>query len=138
MACRTPSVFRSASKTCPAVPAASTDDGGVLPDQFSPDELRDRLAALRADPTSQLRPSLQGDEWCRGGGLGAYDHTLPPGAPSLAVMPYYESAFPASSAHPAGVHALMLDGSVAAYTPSVDLGVWRAIGTRDGGETLAQ
>ncbi|HTU89682.1 MAG TPA: DUF1559 domain-containing protein [Gemmataceae bacterium] len=50
-----------------------------------------------------------------------------------ATLPTYTSAT-ARSFHPGGVNALMLDGSVRFVPDSISLPVWRALGTRMGGE----
>lgn len=42
--------------------------------------------------------------------------------------------YTASSAHTGGVNVLMLDGRVQFVTSNIDLGVWRGMGSRDGGE----
>ncbi len=44
---------------------------------------------------------------------------------------------PPSSYHPGGVDALMGDGTVRFIKSSVSLQAWRAIGTRNGGETVS-
>jgi prepilin-type processing-associated H-X9-DG protein len=44
---------------------------------------------------------------------------------------------PPSSAHPGGVNVLFGDGSVHFIKDSVALNVWRALGTRNGGEVLS-
>jgi len=41
---------------------------------------------------------------------------------------------PPTSNHPNGVEMLMVDGSVKFCPNTIDLFVWRAIGTRDGNE----
>jgi prepilin-type processing-associated H-X9-DG protein len=43
----------------------------------------------------------------------------------------------ASSRHPGGVHVMMGDGSVHFASNSIDLGVWRGLGTRNGKEVFA-
>lgn len=47
-----------------------------------------------------------------------------------------EGVISARSDHPGGVNALFCDGSVRWEASSVDLAVWRAMGTRNGGEVL--
>lgn len=44
--------------------------------------------------------------------------------------------FSASSYHPGGVNALLMDGSVRFFKDGVDLAVWRALATRSGGEIV--
>ena len=43
---------------------------------------------------------------------------------------------PPSSAHTGGVNALLGDGSVRFIQNSINLATWRALGTRNGGETV--
>ena len=55
-------------------------------------------------------------------------------------MPCYRAAFrptTANSAHTKIVNVLFFDGSVRTVPYSIDLATWRAIGTRNGGETLS-
>ncbi len=51
-----------------------------------------------------------------------------------ATVPTY-AAVTARSYHPGLVNALLLDGSVRPVTDGIDRRVWRAFGTRSGGET---
>jgi prepilin-type processing-associated H-X9-DG protein len=44
---------------------------------------------------------------------------------------------PPSSRHPGGVNAMMGDGSVRFIKNTVSLVTWRALGTRNGGETIS-
>ena len=72
-----------------------------------------------------------------------YDHILPPNVPGShngredfdSTRYIHVSLVPATSLHPGGVNILLADGSVRFNSSSVDLGVWRALGTRNGGET---
>jgi prepilin-type processing-associated H-X9-DG protein len=48
----------------------------------------------------------------------------------------YDTALTARRAHPGGVNALMMDGSVRSIKSSIQLTVWRSLGTRSGGEVL--
>jgi prepilin-type processing-associated H-X9-DG protein len=40
--------------------------------------------------------------------------------------------------HTGGVNLMLADGSVRFASDNIDLGVWRNVGTRDGGETLGE
>jgi len=52
---------------------------------------------------------------------------------------YYNHFFStAKSRHPGGVHALFADGSVTWVSDDVDVNVWRAIGSMDGGEIVSK
>jgi prepilin-type N-terminal cleavage/methylation domain-containing protein len=53
-----------------------------------------------------------------------------------ATLPTF-AAFAARSYHPAGVVTTCMDGSVHTISNSIDLAVWQALSTRDGGETAA-
>jgi prepilin-type processing-associated H-X9-DG protein len=46
------------------------------------------------------------------------------------------AAVTARSFHEGGVNVLLMDGSVRFVTNSIPLGVWRALGTRAGGEVI--
>ncbi len=59
----------------------------------------------------------------------------PPNARSC-MFPPQRIMINASSQHPGGVNVAMGDGTVTFVSDSVDLKVWRAAGSRDGGETV--
>jgi hypothetical protein len=44
----------------------------------------------------------------------------------------------ARSFHPESVHGLRMDGSVQNYSSSTDQAMWRALGTRSGGEAISE
>jgi prepilin-type processing-associated H-X9-DG protein len=46
--------------------------------------------------------------------------------------------FAARSEHPGGVNVAMCDGSVRFVSENVNLEIWRALGTRAGGEVLTE
>jgi len=67
-----------------------------------------------------------------------YNHVMPPNTWSCARQNTdNDGAHTASSRHPGVVNVLFADGSVKSVNQSVDLNVWRAIGTRDGGEAVS-
>ena len=66
---------------------------------------------------------------CRGG----LPHSTAPNA--LADLLTLDVA--ARSKHPGGVHSLLCDGSVRFIANTVDIGVWRALGTRNGQEGVS-
>jgi prepilin-type N-terminal cleavage/methylation domain-containing protein/prepilin-type processing-associated H-X9-DG protein len=71
-----------------------------------------------------------------------YNHVAPPNSFSCAGIPFpgtmtnMSMQVSASSRHPGGVVAAMMDGSVRFPTSTIDLTVWRALGTRGGGESV--
>ena len=56
------------------------------------------------------------------------------GAPCVAGSPRYVSA---RSLHPAGVNVLLADGSVRFVSDNIDLAIWRAAGSMNGGEEIS-
>jgi prepilin-type processing-associated H-X9-DG protein len=94
----------------------------------------------------------RGFAWCSGEFRAAmYNHYYPPNAPqydcvtSVTMDPSPDkdilyAAFgwrSARSLHPGGVNAARADGSVQIYADDVDPNAWRALSTRDGGETVS-
>jgi len=69
-----------------------------------------------------------------------YNHVGPPNTPSCAGIPFpgtmtnMAMQVSPSSYHPVGVNGALVDGSVRFVTNGIDLAVWRALGTRAGGE----
>jgi len=76
-------------------------------------------------------------------GFVGYNHILTPNRPScangplanLASFDYY--AITVSSLHSGGVNVAAADGAVRFVSDSIDRRVWRAIGTRAGGESIS-
>jgi prepilin-type processing-associated H-X9-DG protein len=70
----------------------------------------------------------------------SYNHRLPPNARNPdCIIPITNPVLghvSARSAHPDSVNLLMLDGSVRSVRHSIALAVWRALGTRAGGESV--
>jgi prepilin-type N-terminal cleavage/methylation domain-containing protein/prepilin-type processing-associated H-X9-DG protein len=64
-----------------------------------------------------------------------YYHTMGPNDLSC-MFPPGRIATTANSRHTGGVHVLLCDGSVRFASSSIDLKVWRAVGTRNGSETI--
>jgi hypothetical protein len=48
------------------------------------------------------------------------------------------AAVTSRSYHTGVVHSLLMDGSVRAISSNIDLGIWRALGTRAGGEVIGE
>lgn len=90
----------------------------------------------------------RGFSWANGEyRCGLYNHRLPPNAPALDCLAaklsgdvtVRNSAFgwrTARSRHLGGVHLLLADGSVHFISDAIDLGVWRALSTRNGAEPI--
>lgn len=79
----------------------------------------------------------RGDLWYSGiWRMTIYDHFLPVNSPSCMNTHHSEiwGTNSASSLHPGGANTLFSDGHLLFIRDSVDPEVWRALGTRDGGE----
>jgi prepilin-type processing-associated H-X9-DG protein len=72
-----------------------------------------------------------GSDWADPGWRSTlYSHVLAPnGSPSCIAQDGRTAVIGASSAHPNRINVLMLDGSLRGVTPTVDLKVWRMMGT---------
>jgi prepilin-type N-terminal cleavage/methylation domain-containing protein/prepilin-type processing-associated H-X9-DG protein len=72
-----------------------------------------------------------------------YNHVAPPNQNTCAApnfpgsMANMAMQVPPSSLHPGGANLMMGDGSVRYIRNSVNLQTWRALGTRNGGETIS-
>jgi prepilin-type N-terminal cleavage/methylation domain-containing protein/prepilin-type processing-associated H-X9-DG protein len=64
-----------------------------------------------------------------------YDHHYPPNAPQWDCVQLEHSWKPARSMHSGGVNVLFADGSGHFVSNNVNIDAWRALGTRNGGET---
>lgn len=84
-------------------------------------------------PASQF-PLFMGAPWAHG--QHCYLHSSGPNTRSCGFFVALRAVMPPSSKHVGGVHLQMADGSVRFTSNSVDLTVWRAVGTRNGGETF--
>ena len=98
-------------------------------------DLSPPVAPQRAVP---ILPGYKGALWLSGElGFTLYTHALPPDSPSCEGG-LGGIAYSAGSFHPGGGHVMMMDGAVRFVQTSVASAVWRAIGTRAGGELVAQ
>lgn len=112
------------------------------------DLFRDTCRAL--NPQSDFNP-FSGRSWSHGSYLGAwYNHVFPPNPDfppcstylpiPLGAVPFYgptNGLVSATSEHGGCVDLLLLDGSARVVSDSVDVEVWRATGTRHGGEAVS-
>jgi len=71
---------------------------------------------------------------------GPYYHVMPPNQRSCSSVVDFgtvDSFISASSLHPGGVNLLLMDGSVRFARDGIDPSLWRALGTRAGGEIVS-
>jgi hypothetical protein len=104
------------------------------------------LATAMVDPATKKFTSFKpygeipGERWSAGGVyFTGFCTAAPPNSPAVMQDNWDHShmMIPASSRHTGIAQALMGDGSVKAASENIDRGVWRALGTRNGGETGA-
>ena len=85
-------------------------------------------------PVQTSRNARWIDGWPRYSG---YDHWLAPNSPvpdCAVVSPMRGLWKAARSRHPGGVNLLLCDGSIRFISDTIELQVWHALGSRDGGE----
>jgi prepilin-type N-terminal cleavage/methylation domain-containing protein/prepilin-type processing-associated H-X9-DG protein len=83
--------------------------------------------------------STRGAKWILGNyGNTLYNHFYVPNATSWDCMnqPQQKGLFAARSNHPGGANLALCDGSVMFVPDNIELRVWRALSTRDGGELI--
>ncbi|HUQ70924.1 MAG TPA: DUF1559 domain-containing protein [Planctomycetaceae bacterium] len=82
-------------------------------------------------------PTAKGSAWIEGqAGMTWYTHSLPPFRRSCFNGTGVQTGvYTAASAHDELVHVLFVDGSVQPFGKGVDERVWRALGSRNGGES---
>lgn len=83
------------------------------------------------NPANQF-PLFIGAPW--GHGQHNYQHISPPNSRSCGWRPSLRATMAASSRHTGGVNVVFVDGSVRFVRDTVDLAVWRAVGSRNGKE----
>lgn len=83
------------------------------------------------NPANQF-PIFMGAPW--GHGQHSYQHVSPPNARSCGWLGSLRSTMAATSRHTGGVNIALGDGSVRFCKNTINLAVWRAMGSRDGGE----
>lgn len=117
---------------------ASKDGDTFRPGTYpnTPDEALTQCNAI--DPTNLTYQgnSNAGINWMGDSHTGTrYYHAFPPGNRSC-MFPPQRIATTANSKHTNTVNALLFDGSVRTVSYSINLGTWRALGTRAGNEVV--
>jgi prepilin-type processing-associated H-X9-DG protein len=80
--------------------------------------------------------STDGVPWLNGSTSAMYNHVNVPNKRSC-IFPPGRIMNTANSYHPGGVNLALCDGSVRFIKDSISLAVWRAIGSRNGGEVIS-
>lgn len=107
---------------------------------IEPDELEEFAALCESlRPPQTGNPRSRGTPWTFGGvGTTMYNHILPPGSNNCVNdSRVQEGAYSAASLHPGSVNVLFADGHVRSAAFSIDRNIWRAMGSRSGGEVVA-
>jgi Protein of unknown function (DUF1559) len=103
---------------------------------LTPDEAYRQCEAIDIKDLQFQRVSDVGAPWVYGyHSTTAYFHVAPPNRRSC-MFPPGRIATTASSSHTGGVMMARCDGSVTFVTDSINLDIWRAVGTRAGRETV--
>ena len=100
----------------------------------TPDQAVQMCAAVDVTNLANQFPQFMGAPWIDG--KNAYQHIGPPNGRSCGFQPAAKACMTASSRHPGGLHLLLSDGSVRFVSETIDLNVWRAVGTRSDGEVI--
>ncbi len=98
------------------------------------DEAVQLCAAVDISDLANQFPNFMGAPWVDG--KNGYQHIGPPNSRSCGFQPARKASMTATSRHIGGVHLLQCDGSVRFASDNVDTGIWRALGTRQGGEVV--
>lgn len=90
--------------------------------------------ALDINDLANQFPFFTGAPWMSG--HHTYLHVNVPNTRTCGFFLIERANFPPSSHHIGGVHLSMVDGSVRFVNDAIELSVWRAAGSRDGGEVV--
>ncbi len=83
-------------------------------------------------------PRPSGSSWLIGAKVATAFYVAEPPNPRLTdCATHVAGVLSARSLHPGGVNVAMADGSVRFVGQGIDIGVWRALGTRAGGEVIS-
>ncbi len=96
--------------------------------------VKDCMAVDITSLSSQF-PLFLGAPWTLG--QHVFQHVMPPNTRSCGFFTALRAIMPPSSRHPGGVNLLMGDGSVRFLKDTVNVDVWRALGTIQGGEVIS-
>jgi prepilin-type N-terminal cleavage/methylation domain-containing protein len=116
-------------------PIADVFLGNSGGDPTTPDEAVSMCYAVDINNLANQFPIFMGAPWMNG--QHCYLHVDTPNRRSCGFFPT-KATMPASSQHPGGVHTLLCDGSVQFFSENINRQIWRAIGTRKGGEVVGE
>ena len=99
------------------------------------DDAVQQCNAINISDLSNQFPLFMGAPWVNG--QHVFTHVTGPNTRSCGFFIHLRAIMPASSRHPGGVNLLLADGSVRFIKDTINVDVWRAVGTRAGGEVLS-
>lgn len=119
-----------------ASPKTDTFQPGTYPNNA--DEALQQCNAVDVLDLSKQGYSNVGGPWLQQyHSTNQFNHVLPPNGRSC-MYPPGRIATTANSQHPGGVQMVLCDGSVRFVASSIDLIIWRALGSINGGETIGE
>jgi prepilin-type processing-associated H-X9-DG protein len=101
----------------------------------TPDDAYQQCQAVNIYDLHNQFPLFMGAPWLCGQHI--FTHVSGPDSRSCGFFLSLRAVMPPSSRHPGGVNLLAGDGSVKFIKDSINLQVWRALGTRAGGEVVS-
>lgn len=102
----------------------------------TPDEAVSMCEAVDINNLANQFPLFMGAPYTHG--QHTYQHINTPNSRSCGFFVALRASMSASSRHAGGVHMTLCDGSVRFVSDNVDRSLWRAIGTRNGDETIGE
>ena len=101
----------------------------------TPDQAMQMCQAVDITNLANQFPLFMGAPWLCGQHI--FLHVTPPNSRSCGFFISLRAVMPPSSRHPGGVNTLFGDGAVKFVKDPVNLAIWRALGTRNGGEVVS-
>ncbi|MCA9059894.1 MAG: DUF1559 domain-containing protein, partial [Planctomycetaceae bacterium] len=124
---------------CDGSNGISTPQSDTYLSKANPTTADQAVSLCRAVDVTDLAnqfPQFMGAPWLDG--KHGYQHVAPPNDRSCGFQPAKKASMTANSRHTGGVFTLLCDGSVRFVSSTVDVSLWRAVGTRDGGEIASE
>lgn len=100
----------------------------------TPDDAIAQCNAVDITNLSNQFPLFMGAPWMHG--QHTYLHINTPNTRSCGFFTVLRANMPPSSKHVGGVHVTLCDGSVRFVSDNISLAIWRALGSRAGGEVI--
>jgi prepilin-type N-terminal cleavage/methylation domain-containing protein/prepilin-type processing-associated H-X9-DG protein len=102
----------------------------------TPDQAISDCQSFPASNLAYQGLSTDGVPWLEGSTSAMYNHVNVPNKRSC-IFPPGRIMNTANSYHPGGVNVALCDGSVRFFKDAINLSVWRALGSRNGGEIVS-